>query len=269
MNKKNTRIVGIVIVFISFILFISSISSLLLNDNDNNKPEEKPVDNKEDKSDSFSNLKEIPDDDLELLMNQVKIYNKELSKLYPINDVAKLSNQDLLRFSYLHIKFSDLITFSKDQVDEVIKKYFDSSVKIKHEDIICFANDGPLFKYDKETGIYSYDGEHEHDGAVGYRTESYIVKSGMDEKTNTYKLALKVLYGPVITGMKGKLDNIYKSAREMNKPIYTVPSEYLDYPDNEIFSIAYDEIDNKVPITTFTFVKDSEGNFGLKSIIIK
>ena len=208
-----------------------------------------------------SSVEKIKDEEVEQVMKQINAYNTFLSNDYPITEISKIDNQKILKFAYMTIENANT-TFTEKQVDKVIKEYFGNEFKYKNEDINCFLNDGVLYKYDENTGIYTFYGIHGHGGSSIERGKSYYIDGEYDKDKNEYKVKVKILYGPPAGDTYGPIDTFYKEPNSKDK-IYEIDINTLENFNDEKYDDVYKEVKDKLPITTFIFKKDSEGNTGL------
>lgn len=209
------------------------------------------------------NLESIQDNELEVLMKQIDAYNTHLSNSYPITEVTRIDNQAILNFGYKNIE--DITNgFTKQQLADVIKKYFGNEFKYTDEDINCHINDGILYKYENDS--YTLSGTHGHDGPGYEQGKTFYLTGSHNKETGEYELKTKILYGPRINGIGGPITSFYKNPSNKGL-VYEVDVNDLDNWINNFTDEKYDEIykevKDKLPITVFTFKKDSEGNYGL------
>lgn len=219
------------------------------NDNASVKEDVKE-EKKEEKKVSESD--EVSDEVKILLLNKIDDYNKYISKFYSFNNVSSIDNQYLLNFAYSLAGNEK----TSNNLDKVISAYFDDNVKLKHEDIICKVDDVALYKYNASTKKYELNEKHPGHGGV----------SGVDVE--------KVFLGGINMG-----DSIVIST----KNFYFMPDDvaegikyYASYNDvlngeNKVCesSTEFDKYKDKLPTTTYTFVKNSSSEYVLSSVSIE
>ena len=215
----------------------------------------------------------VQDDNLQITAEQVEKLAAAFSSYFPIEDVSKIDNQLLLRFAQQMILDSYSNGFTKEDIEAVINNYFGNSVKVTHENIKCEATweqngktHPDLFLYDGN-GKYTYNSEHGGHGIGGVFLKSKYIST--EKNNNKIMINYKFIgfYHSDIWGGETEddyIDVIYKSEMPKNKRDDT--GNCIDEKGNHIQCI--DPFDY-VPTTSFTYEKDSNGTYNLKSITKK
>ena len=254
MIKKEKSNKGVIVIII-LIITLFGISGYIIYDQVINKEESR-------KEKKELEIKEVTKEEKNTLLEQIKVYTPYFADSYPITEKSTLDNQEVLYFASMQLenKFSD---FMESDLEKVLEKYFGKDHPYVHEDIDCFAGDGVLYKYDSAKRTYEYEDMHAHGGKTIYRSTVFFVE-GKSEDDTTYKIQTQILYTTSAGDTVGPRDRYYTSANQ----------EYDDYilgpygEDHEVTEEEYQSIKNKIPITTFTFEKDEDNNYGLKSVTI-
>ena len=254
MIKKKKSNKGVIVIII-LIIALLGISGYIIYDKAINKEGIR-------KEKKEPEIKEVTEEEKNTLLEQINVYTPYFADSYPITEKSTLDNQEVLYFASMQLenKFSD---FMESDLEKVLEKYFGKDHPYVHEDIDCFAGDGVLYKYDSAKRTYEYEDMHAHGGKTIYRSTVFFVE-GKSEDDTTYKIQTQILYTTSAGDTVGPRDRYYTSANQ----------EYDDYilgpygEDHEVTEEEYQSIKNKIPITTFTFEKDEDNNYGLKSVTI-
>ena len=254
MRKKKKSNKGLIVIII-LIIALLGITGYIIYDKVINKEEIRKEKNEPE-------IKEVTEEEKNTLLEQINVYTPYFADNYPIPEKSTLDNQEVLYFASMQLenKFSD---FMESDLEKVLEKYFGKDHPYVHEDIDCFAGDGVLYKYDSAKRTYEYEDMHAHGGKTIYRSTVFFVE-GKSEDDTTYKIQTQILYTTSAGDTVGPRDRYYTSANQ----------EYDDYilgpygEDHEVTEEEYQSIKNKIPITTFTFEKDEDNNYGLKSVTI-
>lgn len=228
-----------------------------------NQQEEQKQQNNES---SNENIRELTQSEIDTLKSQIEITTQYFAEYYPLNSVDDISNQNLLKSMYI-ISGGGSPSFSATKLDEIMPKYFGNTKKLIHENMIC-ENDGIAdFLYDATTHSYNYNNNHPGHGGGGFisRVKAYEVKGTIkDEKVVT--VTAKILYGNYCSDTCIGGYSYYASIPGESAILLfqsTAPEEFI------ITDEKYNEVASKIPITSFTFEKDSDGNYGLKTVSIQ
>lgn len=253
---KNKRIISaIIIVSIIFIIGIFTIVSIMAYD----------VHKKESKSsgDVIREASKLERDSL--IKNIEDVYNYYLASYYPILDVSKLSNQQILKFGE---DMSGVSSSAKD-FDSAIKKYL-YNVNYHHEDLQCFCGT-PIYLYDNTLKSYVYNENHYGHGGGGLLragSKAFYVSSQItNEKEIEFKV--KILYErlcgdvclPYMNAYYGSLNDSYNRTNPL------IGSPDLE-EDVTVTSEDYSRIKDNIITTTFKFIIDGD-NYLLKSVVFE
>lgn len=264
-NKKY-----IIIITILSILLLTTIGYITYDKiifKEKPKVEEKQEKNEnEEKQDKIITLEET---EVSNLLEQINIYNKYIGELYPIEDTTKVSNSEILSFAYLNIPNLSLNEgFMQTEIEKVVAKYFGSDFSITHDNIMCFAENEIIFKYNTATRKYDYYGEHGHGGPTVNGSYTYFIDGTYNEAKKVYTINTKVLYREAVGDTIGPDTAYYANAQDgLNHT-----NELYKLEDSEIGNITadkvYQKIQDNLKTTTYEFKVDEEGNYGLTRVII-
>lgn len=192
-------------------------------------------------------------------------YNYLLAQYYPIEDVSKLNNDQVMKFA--KEKFMLESNFSDSALLEEANKHL-YKVKLNHEDIKCSCGK-KYYNYNKNTHMYSLDLSHQGHGASGDgRIESHVYYISGNVKNKTITVKANVLYERGCTSDVCMPCNsyykTYNDAINHTNPVLGDPS--LDNP-YVVTDYAYNEIKWMLPTTVYTFIIN-DGEYKLKSVDI-
>ncbi len=208
---------------------------------------------------------------VELLAEEIAEWDKKINTLttyfanyYKDNNITSIDNQQLLNYGIRTAMKDNIAT--KEDVEKAIKDLFGNSIVPKHENVKCFVASHPDV-YLFESDAYQYNNNHPgHGGSEFYRYN--IVKYQSSEKTNTtLKLNYKILYYNECkdTCLLGEL----YARLDDTEPLVSFKQADGSYRDDaKLTDELYENIKDKVPVTTFTYEIDKEGNYNLKSVEI-
>ena len=208
------------------------------------------------------NIEDEKDEEREMYASEVvKIEDKLNDYLYFAydfdKDASEIDNQKLLSFALHKIgKFKEEIP--KEEIEDIVEKYFGSNVKLNHEDIICTVENIALYNFKDDK--YILNESHPGHGGLSYTGGSvHIISGDVDLKNKEYIIKGRILY--TLEGLTGMSENamFYKSVDdiESNNPII----------NNDLKPKTYDDVSSFLPVTTFKFTKKGD-NYYLKSIKI-
>lgn len=261
-SKKNKNLIIIIIILVAALLATTSYiiyDSLFKNEE---VTEEKENQGRDDNQEEVK-TRTLTATEQEALLAQIEDYTTTLAGAYPIDDQHPLTNQQALSFAL--IKLESLGTdFLESELDSVLEKYFGINHPYSHENIECFLGDGPLYIYNSAKREYTFQDIHGHGGYGMYPVEIYYLDGTTDEKN--YTVQVNILYANYCGGTCGPTTNYYTTPEDSvndTNPILG-PYEYT----HTITNSQYESIKSYLPVTTFTFEKDMDGNYGLKSVTL-
>lgn len=271
-TKKKSQTITLIIIGI-MILIIGVLVGYIVS---GKLPAEKPVE-----EEKVEIEKKLSATEKEKFMDMVLEYNKFFVDYYPFTDSSKISNQELLNFGIAKVKNGNYeVSASAEEVEKNIYKYFGNKIKVTHEDVNCEmaheATESALYKYDSSSKRYYNNPEHPGHGGVRdtfAQIQAYYVSG--TEKDDVYTIKTKLLYGDRISG--GTLSPCvpqayYKSqedAKNKVNPIIGDPASTVCEAPVTVSAADYERVKDQIPTTTFTFKKDSFGNYGLIKVTIK
>lgn len=256
-KKKKSNKGVIVIVIIILIIALLGITGHIIYDKVINKEEIRKEKNEPE-------IKEVTEEEKNTLLEQLNVYTPYFADNYPITEKSTLDNQDVLYFASMQLenKFSD---FMESDLEKVLEKYFGDNHSYVHEDIQCFLGDGVLYQYDSAKKEYFFQDIHGHGGAGIYPAEIYYLDG--QKKDEVYTVRVNILYGDYCYGTCGPVTGYYKSAIDSRNGENPVLGGFGDY--YEITEKEYQSVKTDLPVTTFTFIRDKDGNYGLESVTIE
>lgn len=262
-NKKNKFGLGIFIgILVTIVIGLSGfiIYDKVLSNNNEVKNEDK------DKNETNNKItrEEISSTDLDSILAKIHIYDANFSNSYPIQNFDTFSNaitnQDKLYFILSHSGFDD--SFNKDSLKGVALRYFNDSFSYVDENISCFLGHS-FYEYNATSGVYRLDNNHPgHGGSSSYVVHSYVVDSFYNLESKEYIINTKNLYGGLCDDACGPTFKFYDSS-DLKNLIFDNSSEEFTYDE------IYRKVQNKLPITTYTFVENSNNELVLSSVTIK
>ncbi len=258
-NKKSNK--GLIIIIIILIIALLATSGYIIYDKVIKKEEvteEKKTPKEEQEQQPVT--RNITEEEQTILLNQITAYTTYFADSYPLSEKSSFDNQDVLYFASMQLenRFSD---FMESDLEKVLEKYFGKDHPYVHEDINCFAGDGVLYKYDSAKRTYTYEDMHAHGGKTIFRPTIFFVE-GKSEDDTIYEIQTQILYATSAGDTVGPRERYYISANQ----------DYDDYilgpygGDHEVTEEEYQSIKEQIPITAFTFEKDEDGNYGLKTV---
>ena len=263
MEKKEKNNKGLIVIIIFLVIALVGTSGYIVYDKVIKK--EEPIKEKKDKPEEKEPVvREITEAEKTTLLNQINDYTTYFADSYPLSEKSSFNNQDVLYFASMQLenRFSD---FMESDLEKVLEKYFGDNHSYVHEDIQCFLGDGVLYQYDSAKREYFFQDIHGHGGAGIYPAEIYYLDG--QKKDEVYTVRVNILYGDYCYGTCGPVTGYYKSAIDSRNGENPVLGGFGDY--YEITEEEYQSVKDNLPITTFTFIRDKDGNYGLVSVAIK
>lgn len=268
-ERKTSRGQIVMLIILSILLVLNSAyiiyDKYYLAKEKEKKAEEKIKEDKEDKKEKVDKEKTTRNLSLaeeKILLSQIDDYNTFLAQYYPIQDIKELDNQKKLLFAYALLDLKGHKDFMQGELKKIVDSYFGKDNNVIYEDIICDHNDGVLFKYDSTTRVFEQTGNHGHDHIESYRSNNYLI-TGNVLNEEEYTVEVKTIYENYCGGTCGPTLNYYKNAKDAKReenPVITRQEE------KELTETDYEKVKNKLESTIYTFKKDSNGNYGLKSV---
>ena len=256
MIKKKKSNKGVIVIII-LIIALLGISGYIIYDKVINKEEIR-------KEKKEPEIKEVTEEEKNTLLEQINVYTPYFADNYPITEKSTLDNQEVLYFASMQLenKFSD---FMESDLEKVLEKYFGDNHSYVHEDINCFAGDGILYEYDSAKRTYTYEDMHAHGGAGIYPAEIYYIDGY--RKAEKYTVKVNILYGDYCSGTCGPAIEYYKNVEDSIHGENQVLGPFEDY--HSLTEEEYQMVKNSLPITSFTFIRDKDGNYGLESATVE
>lgn len=262
-EKKNKKLITIIII-LALCLF-GSMSYIIYDKvliQEQKEEKEKNTLEQEEKPDN--NVRDLNEIEKEQILSQIKDYTTSLATSYPIDNEHPLANQSALNFTL--VKIGTLReNILESEIEQILQTYFGKNHPYKHENINCLANDGVLYQYDSTKREYTFQNTHGHSGPGSAQSEIYYVTGTVEN--NKYIVNVHILYGNYCGDICGPTINYYKTIEDSMNGENAILGPYND--SHTITDEEYKKISSTIPTTTFTLEKDIEGNYGLKSVIIR
>lgn len=265
MNKRKMGKGQLVAIIVLILLLIANCSYIaydkLYIEKGNYSSHEKKKKQKEQKE-SKKITRKLSIAEQKILLDQIDSYNSYLSLSYPIEDITTFDNQKKLLFAYNNMDSKSQKEFMQGDLKKIAESYFGKNSNITYESIKCPYDEEELYRYDDATRVYTIAGTHGHGGAGRFQTYSYYLDGTVTDETK-YVVEVHILYGKYCTETCGSSLEFYSNAmdaKENQNSILSIEEE------EKLTDTDYNKIKEKLATTTFTFEKDTSGNFGLKSV---
>ena len=230
------------------------------NTGDSKEPVKEPE--KEPKEENQTASKSLTEEEVRAYLDDYdKVVSYYGNKL-PLK-ASEFTNQEVLRIGYSLTNKSGT-EFPASDVREVIERIFGKDFVYQIEDVDCFARDGILYKYDASTQMYSFYGNHGHDGGGAFLLKIFFIDA--KESDDTITINTKILYGNHCGGTCGPTSKFHKEATYADYTNSIYDAEEADW-DN--YDKAYEAVKDQLPITSFILKKQSDGNYGLSEITVE
>ena len=271
-NKKNLYLIITIVVFTFLIVTLATIFIIKAMPKEETEKVKEPeiVEETEEQEDVIVNIEEK---DITQILEQINDYNMYLGELFPVEDTALIENKEILIFANNKIPYNAYSsdgTFMQTDLEKQVAIYFGNTYEINHQDIPCEAiRNEILYKYDSAKRIYTYYGMHGHGGAAYNKGYVHFIDGTYNETQKTYTINTKIIYRNPIHDTSGPATSYYKNATDaMNNTnqIYIVSDEEFMTLKPET---VYEKTKDNLPITTYEFKVDSDGNYGLTKVSIK
>ena len=264
-EKKDNKgfviaIIVLILVVFGLIFYILYDKGIILKSDGNEEIVEKDAKTKE-------NVKALSNEEKELFIEKIEGINT-FAEYYPLDDVNKIDNQDLLYKLAFKIGFGK--SFSEKSMTEMIKNYFGDAYNIKNEDIICSVDNEPFYIYNSDTNMYRYDVNSTHGHGTSGSVRKIVVKYVDGKKENDKKITIntKLLYATYCGDTCGPNFAYYKSYEDSVKNQNPILGEIDSDTEIELTDDLYKTIEDKLPVTTFTFTKKNSNTYNLESVTI-
>jgi len=204
---------------------------------------------------------EVPDEE-EIIEEKVKELSNNFAKYFPITDISRIDNQDLLFYALSKIDSKE--TIKKEEIEQAVANTFGNNLKGKHENINCPTNDQePLYYYQNK--VYKQNHNHGRHGEIK-KPKAYPYKIDITKKNNILTANYKILYSNYCNDTC-ITNNYYKSYQDSKNNINKVLSSNDD-KELVLTEDLYKSIEEDLPTTTFTFKKGKD-TYNLVSITIE
>ena len=257
-TKKSKNIIIVLLVLIICLLIAYLAYDKLLT---KQEPQgtTKPKENEKIETGEKDIPKELKESDVQSYIETINKVLVNYADKIPLK-TSDISNEELLEFAFWEAEWKgDQKT--AEGVSKVIEDIFGKDYSYHLGDVQCPVGDGIIYQYNQAAGTFTRVGEHGHGGAGGYRPRIYFIDG--KQTSDTITIESKVLYGEHCGDICGPATYFYgKATYDINEFIYHVEDEshYDDY------DFVYNEVKDKLPITTFILKKQSDGRFALTEI---
>ena len=269
-DKTNPIMIILIIIFILSFLAGCAFTVINLMNKDkktnNNNTETNTVTEPTAEPEKIEELKEIDVKGYEEIILKIDFARDTASEL----EASKLTNQQILR-----IGLSDEITnkgyFTSEELKKSIKTQL-GDIEYNDEPIKCLVCGNALYKYSNEEKVYEQapSNDHGHGPAGGLYKQKYFVSAIKNDTKGTLEINYKILYGEYVDDVGSPSSNIYFNAEDAkNRTNGIVKTDEINGYEKEDFDIAYENNKNDIPVTTYSFAKDSEGNYVFKKVSVK
>lgn len=261
MKEKNK---GLIITIIILAIFLFATTGYIIYDKVITKEEveEKENNEQEEVVEEDHPARELTEEEQSILTEQIKEYSTYLAMDYPVADIRAISNQSALQFALYELNVSGN-DFMESDLEKQLKKYFGNNHPFIHEDIECYLDHEPLYTYDSATREYTFQDIHGHGGSGYYRPTVFFVDG--TAKDNTYTVEVNIIYADYCSGLCGPMMTYYKTSGDS----INSTNEILSFDEeHQVTEEEYQMVKDTLDITTFTFEKDKENNYGLKTVDI-
>lgn len=264
MKEKKSRKLIVIIVILAIALLAST--SYIIYDKVWKK-EEKTEEKEKTKTDVPKKEEKeriLTEEEQTQIENQIKEYTSAFADSYPIDEETPLENQKALNFAL--VKRGTLgENIMESDIEKILENYFGKDHSYRHEDIDCFIGDGVLYQYNSAKREYIFQDTHGHGGPGTFTAQIYYIDGTV--KDNQYTVNVHILYGDYCGGVCGPILSYYKTAEDSMNGENPVLGPYEDY--HTITNEEYESVKANLPITTFSFEKDEDNNYGLKAVELK
>ena len=269
-NSKKTNTIKYVILLLVAVLsgFLVGFGVTQIDFKDkvdaNEKKEEKQE--KDDVKEDKIEVRDLTAAEKKKLISQIDKYNSLIPEIYGSERIT-INDEDLLFFAYFGVKDGGS-SISAEAMEKEIKRLFYIDHQITHQDIKCLMNNEINYvNYDSQSRIYTYNDEHPGHGGVGMISSSYThyIEGKVVNETEAV-VKTKILYGGYCGDICGPSSyyGSYLDSRNARNSLISANLETGD--DAEINEEIFKTVSDKIVVTKFTFVIDSDGNYGLKSV---
>ena len=268
-ENKRKNINWSLIIIIILLMAVSSLATYIVVDKtnkENNKQKIEETKEKENAEIGQEKAEELEQSEIEALKEKIEKISYVFSSKYPITSIDALTNQELL-WAMRSLSSVNSGNFSAEELDKQMTKYFGNSKKLKHEDMICTIDNVAMYIYNDSTNTYNFNDNHPgHGGTIGVsRIKVYDAKV-VNKEGNKVTITAKLLYGNYCSDICMPGYAYYASyPREGAVKLFESegPEEFI------ITDEKYNEVASQIPITTFTFEKESDGNYGIKTVYLQ
>ena len=263
-KKKGNPYIPIIVVLFAIILCLIGYILLFKKPTDFNKKEENTT--PQVKPDTPV---EVDEESVKEYLMNIESYMSAIANYFPteVKDIPskEVVNITIRRMNNWKVEGTE---FSKESIDNELFKVFGKDYTYTPESIDCGFGDGILFRYDAEKNIYIREGSHGHGADKG----SLRLKLSFQEASqtsDTLTIKTKILYGGWCADTCGTPMNYTKEAKKDAEVIYKNEDSCYNTSSCEDIDIVFPKVQEELPITTFIFTKQSDGNFGLTKITVE
>ena len=266
--EKDSK-VGYVVTIIILVLIILGLSGFIVyehcfksQDKCNAPVEEVENDNNKEKNDTVTKAK-FNATDAEVL-DKIKAYNGGFYEYYLAGTKNEITDKEKLYFAFLRVLNRGKDITSKN-ISEALVEYFGKNHGVEIGDIYCAVDDTVFYKHDEENDIYVRSGTHGHGGGLNLVSYTKFVSSELNGDQLTVKA--HVAYAKMCSDTCGPATYLYGSYNDMINKTNAVygndQDDIMEYTDN-----MYNSIKDKLPVTTYTFKVEDDGNYYLEKVSI-
>lgn len=190
--------------------------------------------------------------------NKIQIYNEYFGQKYSSTGI-NATNDEILVFLLANVKKSN---FTVDDLKETAKLYFNTNINYTDISIKVPGSNIVLYKLDSNGKYINQNAPT--DGPATLAMHSFYEGATYNKTKDSYTLNMKNIYNQVCGGTCGIGYGSFYSDASLSTKVYTNNTE-----DRMSFADVYDKVKDQLPITSYTFEKNSSGNYVLTSVVIK
>lgn len=260
MEKKKTKKRISILVLLVLLLALCGTSGFIFYDKVLNKKEEGTTVEKQEKEDNKPVA--LAENDVLGYLNKMEYVNERFSDMLPIQDTRTLDNKDVFLRIFHDVRNNLNFNFTEAEFKEHLSSLFGYDYPFVNSDVDCPAGDGILYHYDSEKKEYIFQGTHGHDGTGFSNNKVYFQDASVDNEKGVMTIHAKVVLLARCGGVCGPISTYYTIGNK--EPIFEAKD-----PENTTIDDVYKEVSSTLPIVTYTFVRNSDYNYGLKSITVE
>lgn len=203
------------------------------------------------------------------LFEKVSVYNDYFLQDYSVNGIKSAINNNILYFLTEQLDgfgVDGRKTFTPNDLKKVADEYLVDDINVTYTDIFIPSADRSIIG---EHVIYKLGSDSKYTyvpqpiGVPGYFImEEYYIDGYYNQTKDEYIINTKLLYNQWCVDVCGPHPNYY-SDNELKNVVYTTDNIFIEFDD------VYNQVKDKLPVTSYKFVKNDSGNYVLSSVTVK